>query len=85
VEAQSDRATSEAEWVVRVAFERGDLRYYKRVDAPGPSDFTSDRGEARRYPSEPDAFDAVDRLKLKYPRIREIAVETDDSRQGTRT
>jgi hypothetical protein len=78
MQADQDLAALEGSWIVRVAFDPGDLRYYKSVDAGGPSDFTPERGDARRYQSERAAFDVVDRLKLRYPRIREIAVEGCD-------
>jgi hypothetical protein len=84
MQADQDPEAREGSWIVRVAFDPGDLRYYKSVDARGPSDFTPERGDARRYRSEAAAFDMVDRLKLRYPRVREIAVEECDRSSAPR-
>jgi hypothetical protein len=84
VQPDQDLETRERDWIVRVEFEPGDYRYYKSVDASGPSDFTTERGRARRYRTEAAAFDVADRLKLRYPRIREIAVEESECSSAER-
>jgi hypothetical protein len=62
-------------WLVRVAFEDGQPRYYRRIDSKGPSDFTTVREDAQGYESQAAAFEVLDRLKLRYKRLRQIAVE----------
>ncbi len=65
------------DWVIRVAFDDGEFRYYKRFSSNGPGDFTVVPGDAERYESESVAWRVAERLNLRYPRVREIVVEAD--------
>ena len=63
------------EWVVLVAFDDGEFRYYKSLAVAGPDDFTKTLSEARRCDSDSAAWQLARQLNARYPRIRAIRVE----------
>jgi hypothetical protein len=68
-------AESIPHWIVRVAFEDGEPRFYRRLDSKSLSDFTTLREDAQRFESEAAAFAVIDRVKPRYRRLRRIEVE----------
>jgi hypothetical protein len=64
-------------WIVRVEFDDGETRYYRRVNMDGSEEFTVRRDDAQSFKSERDAWARAHRLSVRYGRIRTVAVEPE--------